>query len=180
VPKGGKRQGAGRPTREQQILRAKQTEEALAKAIDVDAKLFLQSKLNNPASTKYERMRSAELLLRHPPDPVSRPALPELPVKIIAIPREVFLTKEQIDNIEALADAHGVEVQPFEPTPSFATTETETTSRSEPEAFERLPVTDIPYDDKVTRLRPTYDRGRIFADGRRLAAGPRDDDDDAA
>ena len=30
--------------------------------------------------------------------------------------------------------------------------------------------------DKITRLKP-YARGRIFANGRRLAAGPRGDDD---
>ena len=172
MPKGGRRKGAGRPTKEQQELKAKLLAETLAKVINTDPKAFLQAKLNSPGSTKYERMRAAELLLRHPPDPVSRSALPELPVKIIAIPREVFLTKEQIANIEELAAQHGQPIEPFEATPPFDAPQAAPTIATE------LERRDVPDDGKVAKLYPAY--GRTLFNGRRLAAGPRDDDDSAA
>ena len=172
MPKGGKRVGAGRPTKEQQELKAKLLAETIARGLNLPPKVYLQGLLNSPGSTKYERLRAAELLLRYPPDPVARAsAEPSPQMSIISIPREVFLTKEQIVDIEELAAKHGQPIEPYTGSGDWTQTVSDDDRR-------KLEVMDAPDDGKVARLHPAY--GRVYSSGRRLAAGPRDDDDSAA
>ena len=177
MPKGGRRKGAGRPTRAQQEAKAKLLAETIAKCVNTNPKAYLQGVLNSPGSTKSERLRAAELLLKYPPDPAPHAhADPAASPMIIGIPRGVFLSDEQRANIEKLAVEHGQPIEPYEATPALHET---SLSRSEPE-LERLEVVEVPDDGKITTLRPY---GRALSNGRRLAAGSQDiftDDDGAA
>jgi hypothetical protein len=171
MPRGGWR-GGGRPTKAAQLEKERLLNEAIAAGPKILPRVLLQGIMDSPGSTRMEKLKACELYMKLPPEAAPRvPAEPSLQMSIISIPREVFLTNEQIDNIEKLAEQHGVPLEPFEPTASVSA---EAASSRD---LERL---DVPDDNKIARLHPVY--GRTFSNGRRLAAGPRDlpDDDTAA
>lgn len=170
MPRGGWR-GGGRPTKAAQAAKAAALAEAVAKGPQLTPRVLLQGIMDFSASTRMEKLKACELYMKLPPDTSPHvPAEPSRQMSIISIPREVFLTEDQIDNLEELAAQHGTPVEPFEPTPSVLAEASSSRSQRE---FERL---DVPDDGKIARLHPVY--GRTFSNGRRLAAGPRDDDDD--
>ena len=69
MPRGGPRPNSGRPTREQAAAKAKALAEAAAKGPKISPRAYLQAMLDSSGSTKSERMRAAELLLKLSPEP---------------------------------------------------------------------------------------------------------------
>jgi hypothetical protein len=80
MPRGGPRPNSGRPTKEQAAAKAKALAEAAAKGPIISPRAYLQAMLDSTASTKSERMRAAELLLKLSPEPPPKPdSSPPLP-----------------------------------------------------------------------------------------------------
>jgi hypothetical protein len=155
-------------------LRDKLLLETIAKGLNVDPKVYLQGLLNSPGSTKHEKLRAAELLLRYPPEPPPYRNSNGGCLTIYSLPRgsSVDLTTGEIIIPEG---AELVPVVPYSGTPSLPRDD----GRRGPEReHERLEVTEAFDDTKVATLHPSY--GRTFASGRRLTRGRLPDDDDSA
>jgi hypothetical protein len=118
MPKGGWRAGAGRPTRAQAEEKAKQLAATIAGGLTISPRAYLQGLLNSPGSTKSERLKAAELLLKLPPEPAPSGSISSAPpMVILGIPRGVFFTEEQAANPDALIP-YGVPIEPFTATSS--------------------------------------------------------------
>lgn len=113
MPRGGWR-GGGRPTKAAQAEKARLLAETIASGKVTPSRDILRGIINSPGSTRMEVIKAIELEAKLPPDPA--PRIPIEPLRlppIICIPRGVFLSEDQIDNIEELAEQHGVPIEPF-------------------------------------------------------------------
>lgn len=85
MPRGGWRPGGGRPTKEQQAERARLLAETIAKGPKTTPRAYLQGLLDSPGSTKSEKLKAAELLLKLPPEAAPSITIdrPEQPILVI-------------------------------------------------------------------------------------------------
>ena len=88
MPRGGWRPGGGRPTKEAQAAKAKALLEAAAKGPKISPRAYLQAMLDSSGSSKSERMRAAELLLKLSPEPPPSSAdSPPIVINVWGLPR---------------------------------------------------------------------------------------------
>jgi hypothetical protein len=174
MPKGGKRDGAGRPTREEAAKRAKLLALAIKQGPEITPWQFLKGIMNDPSASKVMRMQAAIALSKLPPEdpPAAAAVSPPTPPIILAIPRGCFLSEEQIANIDQLIP-HGVPIEPHTGTADW--TKTASADRREQPApepvVERLEVVEEPLPVRqmdpapnVTKLRP---HERTYVEGAR-------------
>jgi hypothetical protein len=163
MPRGGWR-GGGRPTKAAQAAKAAALAEAIAAGPKTSLRELAQGIIDSPASSVAEKLKAGELLARLAPEaPTKGPDNPLPTFNIWSLPRGCQIGKD--GKTVLWPDGSETEpepVEPYEPTPSVSA---EAASSREFERFD---------DGKVARLHPVY--GRTFSNGRRLAAGPRDDD----
>jgi hypothetical protein len=121
MPKGGPRPGSGRPTKAQALEKARLLAETIKHGPKTLPRQYLQGLLDSPASTKTERLRAAELLLRCPSDAPAATVSPSLPPIILAIPRGCFMSEQQTADPDQLI-SHGVPIEPYTGTPDWTRT----------------------------------------------------------
>jgi hypothetical protein len=155
--RGGRRSGAGRPTKAQAAERAKLLAETIKHGPKTLPRQYLQALLDSPGSTKTERLRAAELLLKCPSSDAPAASIPPpMPPIILAIPRGCFLSEEQSANPDQLIP-HGVPLAPYEGSPDWTKSPVVEPAPIEP-VVDRLEVTETVDDGKVVRLDPFRDR----------------------
>ena len=164
MPRGGPRPNSGRPTREQAAAKAKALAEAAARGPQIAPRAFLQAMLDSTASTKSERMRAAELLLKLSPEPPpSNSNAPPAVWNIWALPKGATISDcgtKVLWPDGSLSDPEPLEpytaTPPFPPTPKRR--EPEPVPEAAPEPFETVEVTP---PANVLALRP-HERGLSF------------------
>src|SRR3954467_11347845 len=88
MPRGGPRPNSGRPTKAQAAEKARLLAEAVAKGPKTLPRAYVQGVLDSPGSTKSEKMRAAELLMKWPPEALSGGSdSPPVEYKIFCCPR---------------------------------------------------------------------------------------------
>ena len=175
MPRGGNR-GGGRPSKAAQAAKAEALAAAIAAGPKTSPRVLLQGIMDSPASTKMEKMKAVELFVKLPLETASHIPAEPLPLPpIICIPRGVFLSEDQIDNIEELAKQHGVPIEPYSGTGDWTQTaagkrepvveplEVADEPTLEPEAAP-LPVSPMDMAPNVQRLQP---RERVYTEGAR-------------
>ena len=116
MPRGGPRPNSGRPTKAQAAEKARLLAETIKRGPQALPRQYLQALLDSPGSTKSERLRAAELLLKLPPEEPVATVAPATPPVILSIPRGCFLSAEQAADPDQLIP-HGVPIEPFTATP---------------------------------------------------------------
>jgi hypothetical protein len=139
---GGKRRGAGRPPKNVALAQSR-----LDAATDGSrtAAEYLTLVLNGPNSSRSQRLRAAELLLKRPTEAPS--AAEPLPIVILSVPRGTCVDLKT--GIATTPDGAVAEMEPFEP---FTPTPPLPLQRDERVALEPLPVTETEIPENVMRL----------------------------
>jgi hypothetical protein len=145
---GGRREGAGRPSATEAEARAKADAEAIANAPRVSPVDYLAGILASSGSTKSQKMRACELLLRRAATADALPvSAPDIPINIYSVPRGTQIKDGKIvwpsgvtSDPEPLA--------PYPPTPMLEPLHEE---RAEPEPLP-FAVEELEPPPNVTRL----------------------------
>ena len=167
MPRGGPRPNSGRPTKAQAAEKARLLAEAVAKGPKLTPRAYLQGVLDSPGSTKTEKMRAAELLMKCPPEALPSTDSPPVVWNVWALPSGCQVG----DNGKTVLWPNGDVTDPeplemFEPTPPLPPTP----QRREPEpALEAIaPERPQPFETveatppaNVHSLRP-HERGLSF------------------
>ena len=123
MPKGGPRPGSGRPTKAAAAEKAKLLAETIAQGVKVSPRAFLEGVLASPGSTKTERMRAAELLMKFG-SPEESPSSADLPVhvwNIWGLPSGCQIGDDGKTVVWPNGDVTDPErVEPYEPTPPLS------------------------------------------------------------
>jgi hypothetical protein len=159
MPRGGPRPNSGRPTREQAAEKARLLAETIAKGVKISPRAYLEGVLASPGSTKTERMRAAELLMKFPPE--ESPSSADMPVTVWNIWGLPHGAQIGDDGKTIVWDDGATEpaqsLEPFEATPALSPTprrrapEPALEVEPEPVPFETVEATP-PHN--VTPLRP--------------------------
>jgi hypothetical protein len=149
VPKGGKRQGAGRPTREVAAQKARAIAEAIAKGPQTSVRAFAQGILDSPRSSTTEKFKACEILAKLPPEVPSSVPMPD--IRVLSVP-----PKSRVDIKTGVCTLPGGEV--VEPTPIefYPPTPMLPPMPDEREPLEPLPfeVTEAEVPENLVRLDP--------------------------
>lgn len=160
MPKGGPRPGSGRPTKEAAAEKARLLAETIAKGVKISPRAYLEGVLASPGSTKTERMRACELLMRFPPEEL--PSSADLPVhvwNIWGLPPGAQIGEDGKTVVWPNGDMTDPEpLEPFEPTPALSATPQR---RAPAPALEDVEPEPVPFEtveatppQNVTPLRP--------------------------
>ena len=165
MPRGGPRPNSGRPTREQAAEKARLLAEAAAKGPQIAPRAFLQAMLDSTGSSKSERMRAAELLLKLSPEPPPRSDSPPVAVHIWGLPRGSQMGP---DGTVIWPDGTVEPAQPLEPysgspplPPTPRRREPAPVLEAEPEAPAPFETVEATPPANILALRP-HDRGLSF------------------
>ena len=165
MPSGGPRPGSGRPTKAQAAEKARLLAETIKRGPKVLPRQYLQGLLDSPGSSKSERLRAAELLLK---------LAPEAPFRssegasnsgatgietIICIPRGVQIAKDGKTLIWPATGevAEPLPFEPFKATPDWTRT-AQRDRRAEPEPIP-FEVTEAEVPENLVRM-DTYKHKR--------------------
>jgi hypothetical protein len=166
VPRGGPRPNSGRPTRAVAEEKARLLTETIEKGARIDPRAFLHAVLASPGSTRSEKMRAAEMLLKLPPEPPPSGAnIPPSALQIWALPRNCQISECG----KKVVWPNGDETDPeppemFEPTPLPSTPRRRET---EPAQEEALPF-ETQEQELPQNVRPLHPRERVYGEGRRF------------
>jgi hypothetical protein len=165
MPKGGPRPGSGRPTKAAAAEKARLLAETIAQGVKISPRAYLEGVLASPGSTKTERMRAAELLMKFPAE--ESPSSADLPVtvwNIWGLPHGAQIGddgKTVVWDDGRVTDPERLE--PFEATPAISPTPLRRAPEPEPELPEPVPFETVEATPppNVTPLRP-HERGLSF------------------
>jgi hypothetical protein len=118
---GGRRPGAGRPTKAQAAERARQDAEAIASRPKISPADYLMGILHSAGSSKSQKLRAAEVLMRRPADVPSTYGAETSPTIILSVPRGSRVDLKT--GICTTPDGEVAEMLPFtpyEPTPPLS------------------------------------------------------------
>jgi hypothetical protein len=151
---GGRRENAGRPTREEAAEKARLLAEAIASGAKkmITPTDYLQGVLNSAGSSKSERLRACELLLKRPLDALPAASHAATEIRVLVIPRGAQLRDGQVIWPDGELVGPLQPAQPFRPT-SWVSKPERRRAELEPEP-ERLPVHEPADADNIVRLRP--------------------------
>jgi hypothetical protein len=166
MPRGGWRPNSGRPTKEQAAEKVRLLAEAAAAGPKITPRAFLQAMLDSPGSSKAERMRSAELLMKFGPPEAPSGGSDNPPVvwNIWALPRGAQMGEDGKVVWPDGTTEPPQPVKPFEATPPLPPMP----RRREPEPVLETDAQPAPFEtvepeppQNVTALRP-FERGVSF------------------
>jgi hypothetical protein len=165
MPRGGPRPNSGRPTKEQAAAKAKALAEAAARGPQIAPRAYLQAMLDSTASTKSERMRAAELLLKLSPEPPPKPDSSPPVLNIWGLPRGAQIGDDGQSIVWPDGSTEPAQpLKPFEATPPLPPMP----RRREPEPVLEADATPVPFEtgeaappQNVTPLR-VFERGVSF------------------
>ena len=168
MPRGGPRPNSGRPTKAQAAEKARLLAETIAKGPKTTPRAYLQGVLDSPGSTKSEKMRAAELLMKCPPE--ASPASSDSPTvvwNIWGLPRGAQMGDDGKTVVWPSGDVTDPpELRPYDASPDW-TTQPALTDRTaelvleevgEPVPFETVEAAP---PQNVLPLRP-HERGLSF------------------